>query len=72
MPTNVWYSSHTFSAAMITATGHASAFTHSGLDERPILRRSLVNITSGNTANGSCRLRMTWLRISSGPVPRSP
>ena len=34
-------------------------------DERPHLLRSLVNITSGNTANGSCRLRMTWLRISS-------
>ena len=28
-----------------------------------------VNITSGKTANGSCRLRITWLRMSSGPVP---
>ena len=52
---------------MITATVHASAFTQAGLTNWPIFARSLVNITSGNTANGSCMLRMTWLRISSAP-----
>ena len=64
---------YTFSAAMITAIDQASAFIHTRVHERrPSCARSLVNITSGNTANGSCRLRITWLRISSGPVPRSP
>ena len=43
-----------------------------GLTNSPIFARSLVNMTSGNTAKDSCRLRMTWLRISSAPVPRSP
>ena len=57
---------------MITATLHASSFTHNGFANTPILCGSLVNATSGNTANGSCRLSTTWLRMMSGPVPRSP
>jgi hypothetical protein len=50
---SVWYSSHTLSAAMITATVHASAFIHSGATNSPIFARSEVNMTSGNTAKGS-------------------
>ena len=57
---------------MTTAVSHASAFIHSGLTNAPILCGSLVNITSGNTANDSCMLRTTWLRTISCPVPRSP
>ena len=65
-------SSHTFSPAIRTATGQASQRIHRGATDFPIFFASPVNITSGNTANGSCRLRMTWLRMSSWPVPRSP
>ena len=52
---------------MRTATGQASTSIHFGATSSPILLRSPVNRTSGNTANGSCRLRMTWLRIEQLP-----
>src|SRR6476620_10600791 len=68
----VCQSSQTLSAAIMKATGHASHTIHRGATSSPIFRRSLVNRTSGNTANGSCRLRTTWLKIRSAPLPRSP
>ena len=58
--------------APLTSFDQASTSIHFGATRTPILRRSPVNITSGNTANGSWRLSTTWLRISSCPVPRSP
>ena len=39
---------------------------------RPSGWRSVVNRTRGTTANGSCRLSTTWLRISICAVPLSP
>ena len=48
-----------------SATSQASACTHRRLTNGPIFCLLLVNFTSGTTANGSCRLRTTWLRISS-------
>jgi hypothetical protein len=44
---------------MIKATIQASARIQSGVTKGPIFAGSDVNITSGNTANGSWRLRMT-------------
>ena len=43
-----------------TATGQASQRIHQGATDFPIFFASPVNITSGNTANGNCRLRTTW------------
>src|SRR3990167_3735290 len=71
VPANVRYRSQTLSSAMITPTVHASTLTQPGFTNWPILCGLLVNITRGNTANGSCRLRTTWLRMISGPVPPS-
>ena len=71
-PVNVCHSSQAFSDEMRIAIGQASARIQSGVTNGPIFARSPVNITSGKTAKGSCRLRITWLRMSSGPVPRSP
>src|SRR5688572_3768979 len=71
-PAKIWYSIQTFSAAMITATTQARTRIHTGATNAPILRLLPVKLTSGNTANGSCRLRITWLRMSSDPAPRSP
>src|SRR6267143_154576 len=59
-------------APMKTATMYARSFSHLGLTNSPIFRRSDVNITRGKTANESCRLRITWLRIRSWAVPCSP
>ena len=70
--TSVWYSRYTLSAAMIMQTGHASAFTQNLLANGPIIFSLLVNCTSGKMANGSWRLRMTWLSTSRGPEPSSP
>src|SRR5213076_1334802 len=61
-----------FNVAMKTATAYARSFSHLGFTNSPIFRRSEVNITSGKTANESCRLRITWLRIRSWAVPCSP
>ncbi len=44
----------------------------SGAASAPSFRRSAVNSTSGTTAKGSCRLRITWLRMSSFAVPLDP
>src|SRR5439155_25486277 len=57
---------------MIHAVVQARAFNQRGLANSPIFAGSLVNFTSGNTANESCRLRTTWLRMMSLAVPRSP
>ena len=57
------------SAITTTATSTASAVTQRGATSSPILRLSAVNMTSGTMANGSCMLRITWLRMSSLPVP---
>src|SRR4051812_41406124 len=71
-PWNVCTRSHALSAAITMATVHASTLTHLALTNGPIFRRSDVNITSGNTAKESCKLRITWLRMSSFAVPLSP
>jgi hypothetical protein len=68
----VWRSSHTFSDAITIATRYASAFSHAAFANCPIFTRSDVKRTSGNTANESCRLRITWLSTSSRAVPLSP
>ena len=53
---------------MTAAVSAASAVSQRGAMNGPILARLAVNITSGTTANGSCRLSTTWLRISNCPV----
>src|SRR6476659_4905445 len=60
-PMKVCQSSQAFSPAITTATGQASVSIHLGATSDPILRLSPVNMTSGKTANGSWRLRTTWL-----------
>ena len=56
---NVCTSNHALSAAMITATAHDSTRIATGATNGPILALSDVNITSGKTANDSCRLSTT-------------
>ena len=65
-------SSHAFSAAITNATRYASTLSHVGFANSPIFTRSDVNITSGKTANESCRLSTTWLSTRSLAVPLSP
>src|SRR5262249_21431278 len=61
------------SRAMINAAVRAaSTVIQRGATSSPSWRRSAVNITSGTTANGSCRLRTTWLRINSCALPFAP
>ena len=55
-------------AAMIAAT----AVSHKGETSAPIFALSRVNMTSGTMAKGSWKARITWLRISSVPVPSAP
>src|ERR1700688_3179801 len=58
---------------MITAAvTAASTVSQRGAVNGPILARLAVNITSGTTTNGSCRLSTTWLRINSWPVALPP
>src|ERR1700722_9395542 len=57
---------------MIAAVTAASAVSQRGAVNGPILARLAVNITNGTTANGSCRLSTTWLKISNCPVAFSP
>ena len=57
---------------MMIAVVQASIRTHARLANAPMRARSLVKWISGITANGSCMLRITWLRISSLNVPSSP
>lgn len=60
------------SAMMIAAISPAVTVSHFGATMSPILLLDAVNITSGTIAKGSCRPRMTWLRISSLPVSLAP
>src|ERR1700733_9991031 len=55
-----------------TAVTVAIAVSQRGATNGPILARLAVNITSGTTANGNCRLSTTWLKISNWPVAFSP
>src|ERR1041385_717024 len=71
-PAKMRTSSQPLNAAIATATTYESAVSHFGFTNSPILSRSDVNRTSGKTANESCRLRITWLRIRSWAVPCSP
>ena len=64
--------SHALRPAITMATRYASTASQPGLANSPIFARSTVNSTSGNTANESWRLRITWLRMSSFAVPLSP
>src|SRR5436189_159421 len=64
--------SFAFSAMMMAAVSVASIVSQRGATNGPILGRLAVNITSGTTANGSCRLSTTWLKISNWPVAFSP
>ena len=50
----------------------AAALSQKGLAKRPITFRSLVKATSGTTAKGSWRLRITWLSTSNFAVPLAP
>ena len=62
-------SSQMFRTAMTTAVTQARDFSQGALANSPIFLRSLVKLTSGKTANGSCILRITWLRTNSLAVP---
>ena len=64
--------SQTFSPAIISAMPQESSFNHNGLTNSPINWRSLVNMTNGNTANDSWKLKSTWLKMSNLVVPPSP
>ena len=48
-----------------TVTSQASTCSHQRLTNGPIFCLLPVNRTSGTTANDNCKLRTTWLRISS-------
>ena len=57
---------------MTMPTTHDSAVSHFGLTNAPMRFLSLVKMTSGITANDSCRLSTTWLNTSRLPVLLSP
>ena len=57
---------------MIAEVRHASAMTQGGLANTPIFERSLVKVTSGITANESCRLSTTCERTSSSSIAFDP
>ena len=57
---------------IMAAVTAASTVSQRGAVNGPIFARLAVNITSGTTANGSCRLSTTWLKISNCPVAFSP
>ena len=50
---------------MIADTPQAMVLIHAVLTKLPISLELLVKRTSGTTAKGSWRLRMTWLKINS-------
>ena len=54
-----------FNPRISAAAAQLNSRTHSLLANSPIQPRSLVKWISGMTANGSCRLRTTWLRMIS-------
>src|SRR6516162_7242406 len=62
---NVSHSSSALKARMARATAQARMVVKRELLKMPILPLSLVNRTSGITANGSWKLSTTWLRINS-------
>ena len=51
-------------ATMIAAVVQARTFPHQGVANSPMFCRFDVKWISGITANESCKLRITWLRIS--------
>jgi hypothetical protein len=53
------HTSFTFSAMISAAVSVASTVSQRGATNGPILARLAVNITSGTTANGNCRLSTT-------------
>src|SRR3989442_14907602 len=72
LPRKIWTRSQALNPAIAHATTQASSLSHAGFTNSPIFARSEVNRTSGKTAKDSCRLRITWLRMSSLAVPVSP
>ena len=69
----IWSStSLALSATMIPAVVQASTCPHQGVANSPMFRRFDVKWISGITANESCKLRITWLRISRPWVDWSP
>ena len=48
---------------MIAAVVQARTCPHQGVANSPMFRRFDVKWISGITANESCKLRITWLRI---------
>src|SRR6267378_2912379 len=68
-------SSSALKAMIAAATSQAMTWVKRELANSPIFLRSLVNWMSGITANGSWKLRTTWLRRSRGVTlfpPASP
>src|ERR1700676_4250211 len=64
LPRKISRISKAFSAMIAAAVNQASAATHQEVTNWPILFLSHVNCTSGTSANGNWKLRMTWLRMS--------
>src|SRR6185312_797999 len=62
----------TLSPMISTATTAASPVSQRGAARSPSLRRLAVNITSGTTANGNWKLRITWLKMRSLPACAAP
>ena len=60
------------SAIISAVITHAVHVNHGGLVSAPILARSPVNLTSGITANGNCKLSITCDSTSSYAVPEAP
>ena len=71
-PPMVSETSHAFSPMIVAAAIQESAVTQRRLANSPMIPRSLVNRISGTTANGSCKLRITWLTRSRSYDPASP
>ncbi len=57
---------------MIAAVVQARTCPHHGVAKTPMFRRFDVKWISGITANESCKLRITWLRMSRPCVDCSP
>jgi len=59
----VCQTSATFRPRISAAHDHESTLNQARFAKEPMRARSLVNWISGMTANGNCKLKMTWLRI---------
>ena len=68
-PVKKSHSSLMLSTMTIDGDDHGKRGQPARRTSAPILRLSAVNITSGTTAKGSCRLSTTWDRIRSLAVP---